>query len=170
MGEEGVCGVFDTSSDGDHDGGLIHACVRGAVMPGDSDNPFPPGVPPRRRRPRQEAELAGTVLGAAIGGLIVNPVGALIGALLGHAVSPREPFPLETALRESLHPYGLTLLQLYRYGPRKVRILVGQGASFWTLESEAPPHPALSQDDVDDWLYGDLIDYQFPKLYKGGVL
>jgi hypothetical protein len=137
-------------------------------MAGDPNRPFPPGVPQRRRRPLQEADNGGAVVGALVGLLFSQtPAGALIGGLVGKAATPQNPLPLELALRNALLPKGFSLAQLYRHGPRRVRILINRGDGYWTLESQMPLYLGLGQDDIDDWLYGDLLDYQLPQLGRG---
>src|SRR5687768_8192174 len=108
-------------------------------MAGNSNRPFPSGVPQRRRRPLQDADQGGTVVGALVGLLLSpTPAGAIIGGLLGKAVTSQSPLPLETALRNALASKGFSLAQLYRHGSRRVRILIHNGSDYWTLDSQMP--------------------------------
>lgn len=119
----------------------------------------PSPVPFRRPRPREKPPGL-LALGALLGGALAadKVIGATVGAALGGLITQDQPVPLEKALRDALAPFGATLVSMYRLGPAHVRVLFNYQAQFWTIESTAP-HTA-TQEELDDWLFGDLIDYQ----------
>lgn len=101
------------------------------------------------------------LLGTLIGGALSNDkaAGALLGAMAGGLATKEQPVPLDRALRDAFSAAGATLHQIYRHGPHRVRVLFNYAGQFWTIESTAP-QPLVLQDEIDDWLFGDLVDYQ----------
>lgn len=95
-----------------------------------------------------------------------TPLGVIIGSVIGGAATERKPLPLDKALQLELERQGFHVTQIYRHGPNRLRVLISQHESFWTLDSRAPTNSQMSADDIDDWLYGDLIDFQL-KLVAG---
>lgn len=129
---------------------------------------YPPGVEHRRKRPHPLAAVGGlTGLGAAVGlAMSENLAGALVGAIIGAALTPEEPsqaqLPLKEAVEQALRNNNATLIAFYRRGPYRAEALFSYKEQFWTIASEAPFHDQWTQDALDDWLYGDLVDHQLP--------
>ena len=121
---------------------------------------YPPGVPERRRRPRRERTGVGAGLGAVIGGLISGPAGVVVGGMLGHGAETEVPWPLDEALRAAFAAEGTPLVQLYRRGPFTLEALFISHGLYTTLVSSAPRVRGWQQLDLDDWLFGDLVDCQ----------
>lgn len=113
---------------------------------------WPKGVPKRKRRPESSAGVA--LLGAVVGGVLGGPPGALLGGSLGAALGTKPP--LVQALREHLEDHEMRLVSLRRYGPRVAVAVFECGGQFDSARSEAPIHPRLRGEDLEDWLYGDL--------------
>jgi hypothetical protein len=127
-----------------------------------SDKPYPAGIQPRPRRPRAEDGSAGTLGGALLALLLTgNPLWALAGGVVGNALT-NQPLPLEAAVRAYFENKGLTVIGFYRLGPRGAMVLFRGQNQFWTVGSTAPDYHAWTTEDLDDWLYGDLTQYQLP--------
>ncbi|MCX5745758.1 MAG: hypothetical protein NT062_25055 [Proteobacteria bacterium] len=120
---------------------------------------YPLGVPHRQPRPRRERSGGGAVAGGVIGGLIGGPLGILLGGALGHTGETPPPFPLEEALRHQFENRGTQLVELYRHGPFRIEAVFLTNTGFWTIVSTAPRVQGWTQVDLDDWLFGDMIDY-----------
>lgn len=119
------------------------------------------GVP---RRPRIADASASTILWAIAGGLIAGPIGAVVGGAAGNlAASQRQP--LEMAVREYLIRNGLEVVFFYP-APRAAKVTFRDAANrYWTVESTLPDNLQLvSQDDVADWLYGNLVANELPHV------
>ena len=119
------------------------------------------GVP---RRPRIADASASTILWAIAGGLIAGPIGAVVGGAAGNlAASQRQP--LEMAVREYLMRNGLEVIFFYP-APRAAKVTFRDAANaYWTVESVLPDDlPFASQDDVADWLYGNLVVNELPQV------
>jgi len=114
------------------------------------------------RRPRVADASASTIIWAIAGGLIAGPIGALLGGAAGNAVANQRQ-PLEMAIRDHVSKSGLNVVFFYP-SPRSVKVtLRGPADAYWTVESIAPDHLNFgSQDDISDWLYGDLVTNQLP--------
>jgi hypothetical protein len=119
------------------------------------------GVP---RRPRIAEASASTILWAIAGGLIAGPIGALVGGAAGNlAANQRQP--LEMAVREYLIRNGLEVIFFYP-APRAAKVTFRDAANrYWTVESVLPDHLQFaSQDDIADWLYGNLVVNELPHV------
>jgi hypothetical protein len=127
-------------------------------MPNAQDN-FIYGVP---RRPRGEYGAGGTILGALAGlALASNPLIAIGGAILGGAIGSR-PQPLEDAVRAEFQRRGHPVSLFYR-SPRGIKIVFFYRNGSWRVESYAPMNlPFNNNDDLEDWLYGNLIAVSLP--------
>lgn len=127
-----------------------------------SNKIYPAGIPYRQPRPRNENGLAGIILGALLGGALTeNPIGAITGGAIGNALI-NKPLPLEAAIRAHFTKLGLPVIGFYRLGPRMAKVLFHYHDQFWTVTSSAPDSPDWKLDDLDDWLYGDIIENQLP--------
>jgi hypothetical protein len=101
-------------------------------------------------------------VGALLGLLFTaNPLGAVAGGAIGSALS-NQPLPLETALRAYFTQIGLPVIGFYRLGPRAAKVLFSHHNQFWIVESHAPDNPNWTPNDLDDWLYGDIVENQLP--------
>lgn len=95
-----------------------------------------------------------------MGGLVGGPVGLLAGGALGHGAETPLPLPLDVALQAEFKKQGVTLIQLYRRGPFRLDVLFLAHGNYWTVTSTAPRAPGWYQADLDDWLFGDIVDCQ----------
>jgi hypothetical protein len=100
------------------------------------------------------------VAGSVVGGLIGGPLGILLGGALGHSGETTPPLSLEEALRREFEARRIQFVELYRHGPYRIEAVFLAGGGFWTVASEAPRVQGWSQVDLDDWLFGDLIDWR----------
>jgi hypothetical protein len=86
-----------------------------------------------------------------------------VGGVAGNALANQRQ-PLEMAIREYLTKRGLEVVFVYP-APRAVKVTFRQGANaYWTVQSTMPDHLQLSSDDSADWLYGNLIQVELPKV------
>lgn len=115
------------------------------------------------RRPRIADASASAILGAILGGLLTGGWGALLGGAAGAALAT-QPQPLEMAIREYFAKCGLEVIFFYP-APRAVKVTFRDGANaYWTLESVMPDYLQLPPGDSADWLYGNLIEVELPKV------
>lgn len=70
------------------------------------------------------------------------------------------PLPLREAVGYALRAEEAELINFYRRVPYIAEVLFRHGGQFWTIRSEAPSQAQWTQEALDDWLYGDLVDYQ----------
>lgn len=131
-------------------------------MPNTQDNSIY-GVP---RRPRGEYGAGGTILGALAGlALTANPLLIIGAGLLGGAIGTR-PQPLEEAVRAEFQKIGLPVSFIYR-SPRGIKVIFFYNNSSWRVESHAPVNlPFNTNDDLEDWLFGNLIAVSLPNKIK----
>lgn len=129
-------------------------------MPLTNEN-FIQGLP---RRPRMAEASQAAILGAiALGILTGGWGGALIGGLAGGALA-NQPQPLEMAIREYLKSRGFEV-SFYYPAPQAVKVPFRYGPSaYWTIEAVLPDNLQLSPEDTADWLYGNLVQVQLPKV------
>ncbi|HEX8500961.1 MAG TPA: hypothetical protein VF659_10265 [Pyrinomonadaceae bacterium] len=118
------------------------------------------------RRPRIGEASAGAILGAiALGILTGGWAGALIGGMAGGALASQRQ-PLEMAIREHFKAKGLEVI-FYYPAPRGVKVTFRDSTdTYWTVESVMPDHFQLSAEDGADWLYGNLITFELPKVLR----
>ena len=116
------------------------------------------------RRPRLGDASAGAVLGAIALGILTGGLGgALLGGAIGGALANQRQ-PLEMAVREYFKSYGLDVV-FYYPAPRAVRVTFRDASNaYWTVQSIMPDNLHLSPEDSSDWLYGNLIDGELPKV------
>lgn len=117
------------------------------------------GVP---RRPRVGDASTAAILAAIAGGLLTGGLGGLLlGGLAGGAIASQRQ-PLEMAIREHFASENLNIT-FFQRAPRAVKVTFSYSPSaFWTVESVAPDGLPLTPEDMDDWLYGNLITNVLP--------
>lgn len=118
--------------------------------------PYPNGIEYRTPRPRETGTSAvlGSLVGYALG---KNAESAVGGDLLG-AVLINQPLSLHQALRQKFTEKSLEVINFYRLGRFGAKILFRYQNAYWTLESRAPQTPPMTTEQIEDWLYGDLIE------------
>ena len=123
---------------------------------------YPSGVPYRPPRPRGANNLAGITVGALLGLLVTeNPGGAIAGGAIGGALS-NQPLSLEAAIRSYFTNRGLVVIGFYRLGPNAAQVLFRYREQYWIVTSRAPDNTDWTLEALDDWLYGDIIEWQLP--------
>ncbi len=116
---------------------------------------YPIGIEFRTPRPR--GTFGGALLGALFGyALTKNPTGAVAGSALGGVIG-NKPMPLNEALRQKFAEKALEVVSFYRLGTYSAKVLFLHDNTYWTLESRAPNTPEMTIEQIDDWLYGDLV-------------
>jgi hypothetical protein len=129
-----------------------------------TDIRYPPDVPYRTPRPRAEDGSAGTIAFGILGWLLTaNPLGALAGGALGNSLVT-QPKPLEAAVRAYFTQRNLPLIAFYRLGPKAAKVLFTYLNQFWTVTSHAPESSSWSDETLEDWLYGDIVQNLEMKL------
>ena len=125
---------------------------------------YPEGVSYRTPRPRNV--LLGVLLGG-IAGLVLSEKagGAALGSAIGGALGNR-PLDLSQALRQFFTARGLEIIHFYRLGRFGAKIIFKWGSTFVALESHAPQQPAMTLEQIEDWLYGDLTEKKFDRFIK----
>jgi hypothetical protein len=89
--------------------------------------------------------------------------GALIGGVAGGALANQRQ-PLEMAIREYLKSRGYEFI-FYYPAPRAVKVTFRYGANaYWTVESVMPDQLQLLPEDAADWLSGNLVRVELPKV------
>jgi hypothetical protein len=116
------------------------------------------------RRPRLGDASAAAILGAIALGILTGGLGwTLLGGAIGGALAS-QPQPLEMAVREYFKSRGLDVV-FYYPAPRALKVTFRDASNaYWTVQSIMPDHINLSPDDSADWLYGNLIDNELPKV------
>ena len=96
---------------------------------------YPPRVPERRRRPETPRipRAAGTAPARS---------------------------PLWEAVLHALRDQGIVLVNFSRRGPYIAEVVFKHAGQHWRLRSEAPRAAGWTQESLEDWLYGDLVDVQ----------
>lgn len=104
------------------------------------------------------------VLGAiALGILTGGWGGALLGGVVGGALANQRQ-PLEMAVREYFKNNGLDVV-FYYPAPRAIKVTFRDAANaYWTVKSVLPDYPPMSPEDSADWLYGNLVAFELPKI------
>jgi hypothetical protein len=119
------------------------------------------------RRPRVADASAAAILAAIAGGLLTGGLGGvLLGGLAGTALANRRQ-PLEMAIRDYFNQRGLEVI-FYYPAPRAVKVTFRRSPNaYWTVESVMPDHLRYtSPEDNADWLYGNLIKVELPKVLR----
>src|SRR2546423_8294328 len=115
------------------------------------------------RRPRIADASASAILLAIAGGLLAGWPGAIVGGAAGNALANQRQ-PLEMAIREYLASFRLEMIFFYP-APRAVKVTFRSDPNtYWTVESVMPDNLNLSPEDRADWLYGNLIQNELPKV------
>lgn len=117
------------------------------------------------RRPRGENQNTGTAIGALVGYIFTeNPGGAILGGIAGNALT-NQPMPLESAVRNYFLQNNLSVIFFYR-ARKSIEIVFNLYDQFWSVKSNAPASLDLEPEDVEDWLYGNLVKKELPKKLK----
>lgn len=118
------------------------------------------------RRPRVGEASTGAILGAIALGLITGGWGGvLLGGMAGGALANQRQ-PLEMAIRELFSKYGFKVIFFYP-APRAIKVTFQYGENdYWTVESVMPDDLYLSPEDTADWLYGNLVEVELPKVLR----
>lgn len=98
-----------------------------------------------------------------------GPPGAALGAMLGHGGEKQAPFALTEALQMAFGARYAPLVQLYRHGPFALEALFQHGGEYFSLFAQAPVRSDWRQEDLDDWLYGELVEQLIEWLQQYGV-
>lgn len=129
-----------------------------------SSEQYPPNVPYRPPRPRGDDRASGTIALGVLGWLLTaNPPGALAGGALGNSPASQAQ-PLEAAIRAYFASKNLPLVAFYRLGPLAAKVLFNHHNQFWIVETHAPASDSWTNEQLEDWLYGDLIQNLESKL------
>jgi hypothetical protein len=116
---------------------------------------YPAGIEYRTPRPRGTA--AGAILGGLGGYALGENMESAIGGVLLGAILMNQPLSLHQALRQKFAEKNLEVINFYRLGHFGTKILFRYQNAYWTLESHTPQTPPMSIEQIEDWLYGDLI-------------
>ena len=118
------------------------------------------------RRPRVGDASASAIVGAILGGLLTGGLGGVfLGGAAGGALANQRQ-PLEMAIREYFKSQGLEVVFFYP-APRAIKVTFRHGINaYWTIESVLPDHLQLLPEDSADWLYGNLIAIELPKVLQ----
>ncbi|MGI8654518.1 MAG: hypothetical protein ACR2LC_04810 [Pyrinomonadaceae bacterium] len=118
------------------------------------------------RRPRTGDTSGGAILGALVGGFLTGGLGgALLGGVAGNTLANQRQ-PLETAVRQYFAQKGMEVIFFHR-APRAVKVTFRYGTNaYWTIESVMPDELKLPHEDVEDWLYGNLVKKELPKAAR----
>lgn len=117
--------------------------------------PYPAGIEYRLQRPRDL--LGGALIGAlAAYYLTQNPAATAAAGALGAAIG-NQPLTLNESLRRKYAEKDLNVVSFYRLGRFAAKILFRHMDVYWTLESHAPQQPEMTLEQIEDWLYGDLV-------------
>lgn len=117
------------------------------------------------RRPRGENQTAGAAIGALLGLVFTeNPGGAILGGIAGSALT-NQPLNLEAAVRNYFLQQNLPVVSVCR-SPGSIEVLFKIGNQFWTVKSGLPDSLSLEKEDIEDWLYGNLVKNELPRKLK----
>jgi hypothetical protein len=119
------------------------------------------------RRPRLADASDAAILGAIALGILTGGLGgALLGGLTGGALANRRQ-PLEIAIRGYFEKLGFKVIFFYP-APRAVKVTFQYDTNaYWTVESIMPDDFQLpTPEDSADWLYGNLIAEELPKVLR----
>ena len=119
------------------------------------------------RRPHIGDASASAILAAVALGLLTGGLGvALVGGVTAGALANQRQ-PLEMAIREYFKSLGFEAAFFYP-APRAVKVTFRYGSNaYWTVESVMPDYLQLTPEDSADWLYGNLIQVELPKILPG---
>jgi hypothetical protein len=114
-----------------------------------------PAISRRERPTRTDTSLP--IVGAALGGLLWGPFGALLGGGFGVAASNNGKYSLEEAVRMELTTVGATLVSMERTAPNFVIVTIGLGGQYFSCRRTAPKFQ--SPDETEDWLFAEIVDW-----------
>ena len=128
---------------------------------------YPIGIDYRPPRPR------GTAAGAILGSMLVyaltqNAGAAAAGGAIG-GILANQPLSLHQALRQKFAEKGLEVINFYRLGRFGAKVLFRYQNAYWTLESRVSQIPPMTTEQIEDWLYGDIILKAENFLAQGNV-
>lgn len=131
---------------------------------------WPNGVPPRPRRPSKD-ESAGTIIGAIAGGMLAKNTiaGALLGGVLGSAFDSEEKLPLQQAVAIAARNNSLHIVSFRRPDLMSASVVFRINDQYFSFLSRVPRNPDLTLEDIEDWLYGDIIEYGFKAAVKSAM-
>ena len=114
---------------------------------------YPDGIEYREPRPR--TSLSSFILNslALDRNIESSPDKELLKKLLMN-----QPLTLSQALRQKFTEKGFEVINFYRLGRFAAKILFLYQDRYRTLESRAPQTPEMTLEQIEDWLYGDLIE------------
>lgn len=119
---------------------------------------YPPDVEYREPRPRTRDATGPALIAAIIGGLLTrSAAGAAAGGILGAAAAGEQALPLETALSNWLAQQGLAHISLSREGPFVAVEQFSSASGYWQAISRPIPTVLWTQEALDDWIYGDIV-------------
>lgn len=142
----------------------------------DADDDSPVGIEQRRPRIAQNptfGALVGGGVGALFGSLFddrTRAEGAVIGAAAGGILGAvgtaamSRPMSLDHALRTALAKLGASFVSLRYYGRHEARLVFESNGGFDVATAQADASRTWTTDDLDDWLYGVLINEVVKKL------
>ncbi len=118
------------------------------------------------RRPRTGDTSGSAIFGAIVGAVLTGGLGgALLGGVAGNALADQRQ-SLESAVRQYFAQNNLEVIFFHR-APRAVKVTFRYGSNaYWTIESVMPDELKLPHEDVEDWLYGNLIKKELPKAAR----
>jgi len=117
------------------------------------------------RRPQGNGQSAGAAIGALLGLFLTENIGgAILGGIAGNTLS-NQPMSLEWSVRNYFAQNNLLVISFYR-SPKSIEVLFKSNNQFWTVKSVVPDLLSLNKEDVEDWLYGNLVKKELPKKIK----
>lgn len=117
------------------------------------------------RRPRGNGQNAGAAIGVLLGLVLTENIGgAILGGIAGNTLS-NQPMPLEWSVRNYFAQKNLLFKFFYR-SPKSIEVVFKSYNQFWSVKSSVPDSLSLKKEDVEDWLYGNLIKKELPKKLK----
>lgn len=111
------------------------------------------------RRPRGNNRNLSTTIGALTDFVLNKNIGNAGNVLLN------QPMSLEWSVRNYFAQKNLSVIFFYR-SPKSIEVLFKSHNQFWTVKSSVPKSLTLEMEDIEDWLYGNLIKKELPKKLR----